>query len=70
MASYASSAAFIWHSYVVSIISRHGLRIKEQYRYQPNKIKLVLYKLLQYFYFKNSCTLVTRWNGLVTKVVV
>ena len=35
---------------IVSIDSRHGLRIEALHRNQPNKSKLALYKPLLYFY--------------------
>ena len=34
---------------VVSTVSRHGLTIEARHRNQPNKSKLVLYKLLLHF---------------------
>ena len=35
---------------IVSIVSRHGLRIESHHRNQPNKSKLVLYKPLLRLY--------------------
>ena len=53
---------------VVIISDRCGLRFEARFRNQPNKSKLLLYKLL--FLLNNGCTQATRQDTSVIKVGV